>query len=302
MPLSVQNCENPDSIDKSKPRFYQHPAESTRIGGMMQIRPGIHLGRFTPGDSLAHRLDTRIKVIITGFFSVAVWNVNGAAGLALMSAVVLGWAVMARSAARQMIVPLRGMTIPGLFILVYYLWSGVSFGGPGLAGELLQALGRTTTLLIKTGLALAAAAWLYLYTPPLRVVDAIGFLLSPLERLKVPVRQFSFSVGLILRFFPEAVTRVGEFYRTLQLREMSSLSRSGLLTRALATVRRGIDTMVLYMHYSLHSSHLVAQGLLTRGYNPYQRVQPSSAANPALWEYAVLILSCSATAVAWLWL
>lgn len=266
------------------------------------MKPGIHLGRFTPGNSLAHRLDTRIKVLITGFFSVAVWNVSSAAGLALMSAVVLGWVAMARSGARQMIAPLRGITIPALFILVYYLWSGVSFGGPSLADEFMQALARTVTLLVKTGLTLAAAAWLYIYTPPLRVVDALAYLLSPLERLKVPVRQFSFSVGLILRFFPEAVTRVGEFYRTLHLRETDSLSRRGRIVRMSATVRRVIDTMVLYMHYSLHSSHMVAQGLITRGYNPYQRVQPSSNVTPAFWEYAVLVLSCAAAAAAWLWL
>ena len=268
----------------------------------MQIKPGMHPGSFTPGNSLAHRLDTRIKVLITGFFSVAVWNVNSGAGLVLMSAVVSGWALMARSGARRMIAPLRGMAIPALFILVYYLWSGVSFGGPGLAGELMQALARTLILLVKALLALAAAAWLYLYTPPLRVVDALAYLLSPLERLKVPVRQFSFSIGLILRFFPGAVTRVGEFYRTLQLREMSSLSHRGRLTRVSATLRRVIDTMVLYMHYSLHSSRLVAQGLITRGYNPYQRVQPASAAPPAFWEYTVLFLSCAATTAAWLWL
>ncbi len=268
----------------------------------MRMKPGFYLGRFTPGNSLAHSLDTRIKVIITGFFSVAVWNVNSAAGLVLMSAVVIGWALMARSGARQMIAPLRGMAIPALFIFVYYLWSEISFGGQGLAGELMQAMGRTTVLLVKAGLALAAAAWLCLYTPPLRVVDALAYLLSPLERLKIPVRQFSFSVGLILRFFPDAVTRLGEFYRTLQLRETCSLSRRGWLRRAPATVRRVIDAMVLYMHYSLHSSHLVAQGLITRGYNPYRRVPPSSASPPAFWEYTVLIISCAAAAAAWLWL
>ncbi|MCE5272757.1 energy-coupling factor transporter transmembrane protein EcfT [bacterium] len=268
----------------------------------MTVGGSIQLGRYTPGRSPAHCLDTRIKVLLTGLFSVAIWKVSTPAGLALMAVLVLGWAALARSAARHMLAPLRGMSVLGLFVLGYYLWSGVSFGGAGLAGELLQALWRSALLLGKIALVLAAAAWLYLYTPPLRVVDALSALLAPLERLHVPVRQFAFSVGLVLRFFPEAAGRLGQFHRVLVLRERNGAGQGGFLSRAMSAPRRVVDVMVLYMHYSLHSSRLVAQGLLTRGYNPFRPVHPPAAARPAPWEWAVLTLSCTAICGGWLWL
>jgi len=268
----------------------------------LAVGRSISLGRYTPGKSPAHCLDTRIKVLVTGLFSVAIWKVSTPAGLALMTALVLAWAGLARSAARHMLAPLRGMSVLGLFVLGYYLWSGVSFGGPGLAEELLLALWRSVFLLGKIALVLAAAAWLYLYTPPLRVVDALGALLAPLERLHVPVRQFAFSVGLVLRFFPEAVGRLGQFHRVLALRERNSTGKGGFISRSISAPRRVVDVMVLYMHYSLHSSRLVAQGLLTRGYNPFRPVHPPAASRPAAWEWAVLAFSLAAILSGWLWL
>ncbi len=260
----------------------------------MRKYPRIFMGRYTPGRTLAHRLDTRIKVSMIGLYSVLIWSVNTWNGLGLMLLVSAGWALLAGGAAGRMLVPLRGLAVVSLFVLAYYIWSGVSFAAPVRAGHLLQALSRTIFLMGKISLTLVSAAWLYLFTPPLKVVDALGSLLRPLERLKIPVREFSFTVGLVLRFFPEAVGRIGEFHRLLQLRGKTGENPGGPLKRLTVVIKRVVDTMVLYMHYSLHGSQMVALGLFVRGYNPFRKVHPARFRNPLAWEYAVLAVSCGA--------
>jgi energy-coupling factor transport system permease protein len=255
----------------------------------------LFLGRYSPGKSHAHRLDTRLKVLMIGVYSVAIWSVDTFTGLGVMCLVVAAWAAAARGALRQMLAGVRSLGLISVLVLLYYWWSGA---GPA-DGSWQVALGgaalRTVFLMGKIGLLLLAASWFYLYTPPMKVVDALAALLGPLKRLHFPVREFSFTVGLVLRFFPEAVVRIGEFYRQLQFREaLAGQNKTGRGRQVFRVVRRVVDTMVLYMHYSLYGSELLAVSLLARGYNPFRENGEVRFPAPSAWELWLFVLSTAA--------
>jgi len=249
--------------------------------------------------SPAYRLDARFKVLLLGVLSAAVWNLDTFAGLGIVWLLVLVWIIMARGACRTIFAGLRRMLYLLLLIIAYYGWAELSRPGTAWFQGLETALALSFLLAGKLALLLVAAFWLYLSTAPMKVVDALSSVLRPLERIRVPVRELAFTVGLIIRFFPYSLARIKDLYRNFQLREKLSPGRGGLAgNKYLRAVMRVIDTMVLYMHYSLYESQLLALSLLSRGYNPFRPVSPAASAKPGYRDYLFLAVSTAVIVLA----
>ena len=241
--------------------------------------------------SLVHSFDPRLKILMIGILSVAVWQVDSLAGLAIVVLWLAGWVALLRNRARSILNNLKILIYLTFLAGLYYGWAELA-GPANTLGEALKSILINTTLLVgKLAVLIAASYWIYLSTAPLKVVDALCSLLKPLEKIRLPVREFAFIVGLVVRFFPESVERISDLYRTLQLRE-KLIHRSDLVrNRYRRAAERVIDTMVLYMHYSLHEAELLALSLMSRGYNPFRPVRMTTGQNLSFWEIAVFILS-----------
>ncbi len=257
---------------------------------MPRLFKGI-AGQYRPGATLAHVLDARVKVLVTGLLSVAVWSVEGLPGLGLMAAVVAVWLWLLRDAARRILDSLAGGVIY-IFVLALLYYSWTDLPRLGLDPAAVAAVLRASLLITgKLGLTLAAAYWLYFSTAPMKVVEAIGALLRPLERLRLPVGQFAFTVGLVIRFFPASLTRLRDLHRNLQHRERLAAAARGKPARWRRTMGRVIDTMVLYMQHSLHDAELLSLSLMARGYDPYRPLVPGALARPGARDLVFLGLS-----------
>jgi len=249
--------------------------------------------------SPAYRLDARFKVLLLGVLSGAVWNLDTFAGLGMVWLLILIWIGMARGAGRTIFTALRRMLYLLLLIIAYYSWAEISRPGMAIIRGMEAALARSFLLAGKLAILLVAAYWLYLSTAPMKVVDALSSVLRPLERLRVPVRELAFTVGLIIRYFPSSLARIKDLYRNFQLREKLSPGREGPSgNKYLRAVMRVIDTMVLYMHYSLYESQLLSLSLLSRGYNPFRPVSLAASAKPGYRDYLFLAVSAAVIVLA----
>jgi len=251
-------------------------------------------------DSAAQRLDARFKVLAVGILSFTVWQIDTLVGLALSALVVAAWVTASAGAAWAVLANLRRLTYVFLLIIAYYSWAAYSSRGPGFAAGLADVLYRSVLLGGKLAVLLAAAFWLYLSTAPMKIVDALTAVLKPLEKLRLPVRELSFTVGLVIRSFPSGLARIKDLHRNFRIRENLGRKQPGKFTNFSRALSRVIDTMVCYMHYTLHESSLLSLSLMARGYNPFRPLAVSYDARVTVADLAFLVLSTAViVAAAW---
>jgi len=247
-------------------------------------------------------VDARIKVLLTGILSLAVWGIDSFAGLGITAALVGIWIIPARGALGAIFSGLRKLVYIFLVVIIYYCWAEASRPGINLLQGLESALAKSLLLTGKLALLIAAAFWLYLSTEPMKVVDALTSLLRPLERLRLPVREFAFVVGLIVRFFPASVTRIKDLHLNFQLKEKLRCPKTGMPNRYARALTRVIDTMVLYMHYSLYEAQLLSLSLMSRGYNPFRPFSLAVGENLTLRDFSFFTVSAAGIIFAAWWL
>ena len=170
----------------------------------------IAFGQYYPTSSVLHRLDPRIKIIITVLYIVSTFLCKNTLSFAalLLSAFVL--VILGR-------IPLKivfGGLRPVIFILCFTAVLNV-FWTSGEGEPLLQfwilkvyvegiynavfIMIRIIALIIGTGMLLTYT------TTPIALTDAIEDLLAPLKKIKLPVHEFAMMMTIALRFIPTLV-------------------------------------------------------------------------------------------------
>ena len=168
------------------------------------------LGQFFPGNSVLHKLDPRMKLVIIVLYIVTVFlaeNVVCYAAL-LFSALLL--ILLSRLSPKVILKGLR----PILFILLFTMLLNLFFTkGDHLAFSLFgkvnvywEGVTRSVLMMVRVvTLVIGTSVLLSYTTSPLVLTGAIESLLSPLKKIKVPVHDFAMMLTIALRFIPTLV-------------------------------------------------------------------------------------------------
>jgi energy-coupling factor transport system permease protein len=194
---------------------------------------GVGLGTYQAGTSLAHRLDSRTKILVVFGLTVAAF---GAAHL-YYYAVITATLVLSLIVAR---LDLRGLARSLILVLVLLMVSSVFSTfliPPGKAtvhiGSLTVSRDRLelgVRVFFQFGTLIFAAQILTLTTPPLAIATALQRLCAPLRWVRVPVDELAMLITLALTFLP----LIREQVRTVvdaQLSRGVDLRRGPLETR-----------------------------------------------------------------------
>ena len=169
----------------------------------------ITLGQFFPGDSVIHRLDPRIKLVLTVFVIVALFLVGNFAGFLLF--VALFAYVTAASRIRPSVI-FKSIK-PLLFVILLTAAFNVFYGG----GEVIfpsvswlkwlkwGGVRNAAFMAIRIILLIISTSFLTYTTSPVMLTDAIERLMGPLKKIKVPVHEFAMMMTIALRFIPTLV-------------------------------------------------------------------------------------------------
>ena len=199
----------------------------------------IAFGQYYPAESPLHRLDPRIKIILTVLYIVCSFLCKNilSYGLLLLSALF----VIAIGRIPFKIV-LRGLR-PVLFVLAFtavlnifwtngemllFEWVFIRIYVEGLYAALFIMI-RISALIIGTGMFLTYT------TTPIALTNAIEDLLSPLKLLKVPVHSFAMMMTIALRFIPTLAEETDKIM-TAQKARGADFSSGSLISRAKALI------------------------------------------------------------------
>lgn len=169
----------------------------------------ITLGQFFPGNSVLHRADPRMKIILAIAYIVSVFLADCASAYALLIICTMAIAIMSKI---KFSVILKGVK-PLLFVIILtsiinvfwtdgstllFSWKFINIYLEGIVNAIFMMI-RITCLLIGTSVILTYT------TSPIALTDAIERLLSPLKVIKIPVHEFAMMMTIALRFIPTLI-------------------------------------------------------------------------------------------------
>ncbi len=164
----------------------------------------ITLGQFYPGDSILHRADPRIKIVISLVLMVIVFILNNILCLALA----LGFSIYAVYISK---VPLsyafKGLK-PVLIIIMFTVVLNVFFseGTPWFTiwkiTVTYEGVLRAVRTALRITVLITSSSLVTLTTTPILLTDGIEKLLNPLKKVRLPVHEIAMMMSIALRFIP----------------------------------------------------------------------------------------------------
>jgi energy-coupling factor transport system permease protein len=200
----------------------------------------IALGQYYPAQSPLHRLDARMKLILSILYIVCTFLCKNVLGFLALTLVTVGLILVSRIPMRVIL----GSIKPLIFIMIFtsliniFAVRGEQLLTPehwvikiyaeGLWNALFMVL-RISVLIIGTGIFLTYT------TTPIALTDALERLLSPLKRIKVPVHDFAMMMTIALRFIP-TLSEETEKIMNAQKARGADFTTGSLVKRAKALV------------------------------------------------------------------
>ena len=168
----------------------------------------ITLGQYFPGNTVAHRLDPRTKILLVVLYIVALFTAKGVAGYALMGLVLAVCVRISKVGVRQLV---RGLK-PVLFIIIFTAVLNLFFTS---SDEYLFQLGfirvseaglRNAIFMVLRIMLLIMGTFLMTYTTsPISLTDGLERLLNWMKKLHVPVHELAMMMSIALRFIPTLI-------------------------------------------------------------------------------------------------
>ncbi len=168
----------------------------------------ITIGQFFPGDSLLHRLDPRVKIVLTIAFVAAVFVPRNWFGLAAAVAFLLVCIALSKLPASLIIKSIKPILPIVLFTAVlniFYVSGGTVLFEWWIVRVTTQGLVNATFLAVRIIALIAGSSLLTYTTSPTTLTDALERLMKPLIVIRVPVHELAMMMTIALRFIPTLI-------------------------------------------------------------------------------------------------
>lgn len=168
----------------------------------------ITIGQYILGNSLLHRLDARLKLVLTLLLIVLLFMISNPVCYAMFIALCVICIAISKVSIRYFIKGLRPMLFIILFtvLLNLFLTPGDILWQQRILGISIkithQGLAMSVKMLLRLTLLVTITSLLTLTTSPMQLTDAIESLLKPFEIIKVPSHEIAMMMSIAIRFIP----------------------------------------------------------------------------------------------------
>lgn len=198
----------------------------------------ITIGQYYPGNSVIHRLDPRMKLVLTLGFIVSFFVCKNFFSLGAGLLIVAVTVALSKVPSKMIFKSIKPLIVILLFtavLNVFYNKGGnvllsfcrITITDKGIYIALFTAI-RIIMLVVVSSL-------LTYTTTPTMLTDALERLLSPLKVFKVPVHTLAMIMTLALRFIPVLIEEIERIMNAQKARG-ADLESGGLVKRAKALI------------------------------------------------------------------
>lgn len=164
----------------------------------------ITLGQYFPGESIIHKTDPRVKIVLTMILMITLLLIDSYTAFLLYSILSFAAVLVSRIPIKY---TLKGLK-PIIFIIVFAAFMNIFFT-PGIVFFSFKFINITyegihiaAKMTLRLSLLVISTSLLTLTTTPIALTDGIERLFEPLKKFKVPVHEFAMMMTIALRFIP----------------------------------------------------------------------------------------------------
>ena len=198
----------------------------------------ITMGQYYPVNSPIHRLDPRVKLLLTLALIVAVFLVKTLAGYVL----ILGFLYLtARLARIPFPMLLKGLKPLRMILLLTFLLNLFFTAGETVLVEFwivritLEAVRQAVFYSLRLVFLVLGTSLLTLTTSPVALSDALELLLSPLKKIHFPAHELAMMMTIALRFIPTLLDETDKIMKA-QMARGADFESGNLISRAKSMV------------------------------------------------------------------
>lgn len=198
----------------------------------------VTLGQYFPGDSVIHRMDARIKLLLVVAVIVLVFLVKTLTGNLVVFAFLLFVIILSRVSAKLV---LRGLKPLWFIILLTFVLNTFFYsGGTELFSWWIlrvsqEGLESAVRLAVRLIFLITATTMLTLTTSPLALTDALERLMKPLKVIRFPVHELAMMMTIAMRFIPTLLEETDKIMKA-QTARGAEFDSGNLLKRAAGMV------------------------------------------------------------------
>ena len=198
----------------------------------------ITLGQYFPGNSLLHRLDPRMKLVLTLFFIVLVFlpqNWWGILAVVLFLCVAIGFSRLPARLMWRSTKPVLFLVLFTSILNVLYVHSGDTLVKWGFIHVTTGGLQSAAFIAVRIVCLILGSSLLTYTTTPTALTDAIERVLSPLKAIKVNPHELAMMMTIALRFIPTLMEETDKIMSAQKARG-ADMESGGLVQRVKALV------------------------------------------------------------------
>ena len=256
----------------------------------------ITLGQYFPGNSVIHKMDPRMKILLTLFYMVLLFCVNNFWGFLVVTLLMCFIIFVSKIPFKIVIKSIK----PLLFIIVFTAVFNFFYGnGPAIFPDIKylswltwDALEKAAFMIIRIVLLIVGTSFMTYTTSPIMLTDAIERLITPLKIFKVPVHDFAMMMTIALRFIPTLIDETEKIINAQKARG-ADFETGNIIRRAKAL----IPILIPLIFSAFKRAGELADAMECRCYNGGESRTRYKVYSFSLRDYIALIVFILITAV-----
>lgn len=173
----------------------------------------ITLGQYYPVNSVIHRIDPRVKILLLIVYLVIIFLADNFISLGFLLLSIVITVLLSRVPLKTVLKSIKAIIFIVIFtslINVFFNTSGnvlVEFGFIKITDK---GIANTVFVAIRVFMFVVISSLLTYTTTPTNLTDAIEKLLSPLKLIRIDVHSIAMMMTIALRFIPTLIEEVGK--------------------------------------------------------------------------------------------
>ncbi|MBE6687941.1 MAG: energy-coupling factor transporter transmembrane protein EcfT [Ruminococcaceae bacterium] len=197
------------------------------------------LGQFFPGNSILHKMDPRMKIIVSVIFIVSVFSAKNIFSFALLLVFTFGMVAVSGikpSVVLKGIKPIMLIVIFTAVINLFWTQGNIPVLELGIVKIYLEGIVNAVFMMVRILTLIMGTSLLLSYTTsPISLTDGLENLMNPLKKIKVPVHEFTMMMTIALRFIPTLIEETEKIINAQKARG-ADFESGNILKRAKALV------------------------------------------------------------------
>ena len=199
---------------------------------------GITIGQYFPGRSLVHRMDPRVKLVLTFAYIVAVFIPRNWVGMGLAAVFLVFSVALSRLPLKlvwKSVKPILPLVLFTSVINIFFVDGGDILVDWWIFHITVRGVVTAVFIALRIVCLIAGSSLLTYTTSPTTLTDALERLMKPLKLLHVHVHEIAMMMTIALRFIPTLVEETDKIMSAQKARG-ADIESGGLMQRVRALI------------------------------------------------------------------